>query len=120
ILFSDILVIPHALGQTVTFAAGEGPLLDPIGDRTKVKRLSREIDHGALAPVYETIRLVKGKLPPETALLGFCGAPWTVATYMTAGRGTADQGPARLFSYRDPEAFGALMDRLVAASASYL
>jgi uroporphyrinogen decarboxylase len=120
ILFSDILVVPQALGQTVTFAVGEGPLLDPISDRTDFKRLNSDIDHAILAPVYETIRRVKEALPPTVTLLGFCGAPWTVATYMIAGRGTPDQAPARLFAYRDAAAFDVLMDVLVEASASYL
>jgi uroporphyrinogen decarboxylase len=120
ILFSDILVVPHALGQQVTFAAGEGPLLDPIQSRTDFERLTSHIDHGVLAPVYETLRRVKAALPSATALLGFCGAPWTVATYMIAGRGTVDQAPARLFAYRDAAAFDVLMDVLVEASASYL
>jgi uroporphyrinogen decarboxylase len=120
ILFSDILVVPHALGQAVTFAAGEGPLLDPIEDRTDFERLSSSLDHQVLAPVYETIRRVKADLPPSVTLLGFCGAPWTVATYMVAGRGTPDQAPARLFAYRDAAAFDVLMDVLIEASASYL
>jgi uroporphyrinogen decarboxylase len=120
ILFSDILVIPHALGQSVTFAVGEGPLLEPVKDRTDFERLTSDIDHGVLAPVYETIRRVKADLPPAVALLGFCGAPWTVATYMIAGRGTPDQAPARMFAYRDAAAFDVLMDVLVEASASYL
>ena len=94
ILFSDILVVPHALGQKVRFAVGEGPLLDPIADRTGFERLLSEIDHAVLAPIYETIRIVKQQLPPAVALLGFCGAPWTVACYMIAGRGTPDQGEA--------------------------
>ncbi len=120
ILFSDILVVPHALGQAVTFAAGEGPLLEPIKDRTDFERLTSHIDHAVLAPVYDTVRRVKAALPPAVALLGFCGAPWTVATYMIAGRGTPDQAPARLFAYRDAAAFDVLMDVLVEASASYL
>ncbi|MPZ40046.1 MAG: uroporphyrinogen decarboxylase [Rhizobiales bacterium] len=120
ILFSDILVVPQALGQAVTFAVGEGPLLDPIKDRTDFERLTSHVDHTVLAPVYETIRRVKSTLPPTVALLGFCGAPWTVATYMVAGRGTPDQAPARLFAYRDAAAFDVLMDVLVEASASYL
>jgi uroporphyrinogen decarboxylase len=120
ILFSDILVVPHALGQRVTFAPGEGPLLDPIKDRIDFERLTSEVDHQILAPVYETIRRVKVALPPTVALLGFCGAPWTVATYMIAGHGTPDQAPARLFAYRDAAAFDVLMDVLVEASASYL
>jgi uroporphyrinogen decarboxylase len=120
ILFSDILVVPHALGQHVKFSVGEGPLLDPVADRTAFERLNSELDHEALAPVYETIRIVKGQLAPSVALLGFCGAPWTVASYMIAGRGTPDQAPARLFAYRDAAAFAVLIDVLVEASASYL
>jgi uroporphyrinogen decarboxylase len=120
ILFSDILVIPHALGQRVTFAAGEGPQLEPIKDRTDFERLTSNIDQKVLAPIYETIRRVKADLPPAVALLGFCGAPWTVATYMVAGKGTPDQAPARMFAYRDAAAFDVLIDVLVEASASYL
>jgi uroporphyrinogen decarboxylase len=120
ILFSDILVVPYALGQNVTFAAGEGPLLDPLDDRVAFERIAGEVDHGVLAPVYETIRLVKRELDPAVTLLGFCGAPWTVATYMIAGRGTPDQAPARLFGYRDRVGLDTLMDVLVDASASYL
>jgi len=120
ILFSDILVVPHALGQPVSFTAGEGPLLDPIKDRTDFERLTSEIDHMLLAPIYETVRRVKAALPPAVALLGFCGAPWTVATYMVAGRGTPDQAPARTFAYRDAAAFDVLMDVLVEASTDYL
>ena len=120
ILFSDILVVPHALGQEVRFAVGEGPLLDPIADRIGFERLLSEIDHDLLAPIYETIGLVKSQLPPAVSLLGFCGAPWTVACYMIAGRGTPDQAPARLFAYSDAPAFDVLMDVLVEASASYL
>lgn len=120
ILFSDILVVPHALGQPVKFAEGEGPLLDPIRDRIDFERLTSDIDHTVLAPVYETVQRVKEALPAATALLGFCGAPWTVATYMIAGRGTPDQAPARMFAYRDAAAFDVLMDVLVEASTSYL
>jgi uroporphyrinogen decarboxylase len=82
--------------------------------------LRAELDHEVLAPVYETIALVKEALPANVALLGFCGAPWTVASYMIAGRGTPDQEPARLLAYGDPEGFGGLIDKLVQASASYL
>jgi uroporphyrinogen decarboxylase len=120
ILFSDILVIPHALGQAVRFAVGEGPQLDPIADRQALMRLRLELDHGVLAPIYETIRRVKASLAPDVALLGFCGAPWTVASYMIAGHGTPDQQPARMFAYGDPEAFAGLIDKLVDASAAYL
>jgi uroporphyrinogen decarboxylase len=120
ILFSDILVVPHALGQRVTFEVGEGPQLDALREPSALGRLHTELDHGKLAPVYETIARVKGELPRHIALLGFCGAPWTVATYMIAGRGTADQLPARLFAYRHPDALARLIDVLVEASAAYL
>ncbi len=120
ILFSDILVVPHALGQTVTFAAGEGPLLAPAMGAQEIARLGKAIDLEALAPVFRTVELVRKNLAPEVALLGFCGAPWTVATYMVAGRGTPDQAPARLLAYRDREAFAALIDVLVEASSAYL
>ena len=120
ILFSDILVVPHALGQTVTFSAGEGPLLAPQMGAKEIAQLRREIDLAALAPVFETVARVRKALAPEVALLGFCGAPWTVATYMVAGRGTPDQAPARLLAYRDPQAFAALIDILVEASSAYL
>ena len=96
ILFSDILVVPHALGQSLRFAVGEGPQLDPIADRAALARLRPDIDHAVLAPIYETVARVKSRLPAGAALLGFCGAPWTVASYMVAGRGTPDQAPARL------------------------
>src|SRR6476469_5233983 len=86
ILFSDILVIPHALGQKVGFEAGEGPRLTPLQELGGLAVLRGEVDQNALAPVYETIGLVKDALPKDVALIGFCGAPWTVATYMIAGR----------------------------------
>ena len=120
ILFSDILVVPHALGQYVTFEAGEGPRLDALREPSAIRRLRPEIDQAKLAPVYETIAYVKPELPPSVALLGFCGAPWTVATYMIAGCGTPDQLPARLFAYQHPQAFTKLIDILIEASASYL
>ena len=120
ILFSDILVVPHALGQRVTFEQGEGPRLDALKDPSAIDRLCREIDQGKLEPVYETLGKVKQELPAAVTLLGFCGAPWTLATYMIAGCGTVDQFPARTFAYRFPEAFSKLIDILVDASASYL
>lgn len=120
ILFSDILVIPHALGQRVAFEAGEGPRLDALSDRASLRRLRTELDQERLAAVYETIRRVKQELPPAVAFLGFCGAPWTVATYMVAGQGTDDQGPARLFAYRDPDGFAELIELLVNVSTEYL
>jgi uroporphyrinogen decarboxylase len=120
IMFSDILVVPHALGQHVTFEAGEGPRLDALKEPSAIRRLRSEIDHTELSSVYETIARVKTELPPSVTLLGFCGAPWTVATYMIAGCGTVDQAPARLFAYRHPEAFAELIDLLIEASVSYL
>jgi uroporphyrinogen decarboxylase len=120
ILFSDILVVPHALGQRVSFEDGEGPKLDALSDPSALKNLRGEIDQTRLEPVYEAIGRVRQDLSPAIALLGFCGAPWTVATYMVAGGGTADQLPARLFAYGFPEAFAQLIDILVEASVSYL
>lgn len=120
ILFSDILVVPYALGQNVTFEAGEGPRLMPTIGGAGPSPLRGVIDLDKLGPVFETIGLVRGALPHNVALLGFCGAPWTVATYMVAGQGTPDQMPARLFAYRDPDAFAKLIDLLVEASISYL
>jgi uroporphyrinogen decarboxylase len=120
ILFSDILVVPYALGQNVAFTAADGPQLDRIDDSEKLHRLRRELDHERLTPVYETIGRVRSRLPASVTLLGFCGAPWTLATYMIAGGGTSDHIPAREFAYRAPELFAELLDILVDASASYL
>ena len=120
VLFSDILVIPHALGQRVSFEQAGGPRLEALKDESALGKLRPEIDQGVLEPVYETIERVAKELPESVALLGFCGAPWTVATYMIAGMGTSDQLPAREFAYRHPEAFAALIDSLVEGSAAYL
>ena len=120
ILFSDILVIPHALGQAVSFETGEGPRLDPIKSAEGLKRLDDTLKLERLSPVFETIERVKSALGPETALLGFCGAPWTVASYMIAGRGTPDQAPARMFAYQQREVFQKLIDLLIDASIEYL
>jgi len=120
ILFSDILVVPLALGRKVEFLAGEGPKLEPLGDAGALSGMRQTIDQNVLAPVYETVHRVKAALDDRTALIGFCGAPWTVATYMVAGEATPDQAPARLFAYRDPENFGRLIDSLVQASIEYL
>jgi uroporphyrinogen decarboxylase len=120
ILFSDILVIPHALGQRVSFEQADGPRLDALKEPGALGQLRREVDQAVLAPVYETIERVKIMLPVEVALLGFCGAPWTLATYMIAGMGTPDQLPARTFAYRHPDAFATLIDLLVDASVSHL
>jgi len=120
ILFSDILVIPDALGQSVAFESGEGPRLSPIENAADFAALREAPDWARLAPVFETVERVKADLPKDVALIGFCGAPWTVASYMIAGRGTPDQAPARLFAYREPDLFAALIDRLADASAEYL
>lgn len=120
ILFSDILVVPHALGQGLDFVEGEGPRLDPIVDGRALARLQPHEAAGRLAPVIETVERVRGALDGERALIGFCGAPWTVATYMVAGRGTPDQAPARLWAYRNPKEFQELVDILVDSSAAYL
>jgi uroporphyrinogen decarboxylase len=119
ILFSDILVVPHALGRQLTFSEGQGPLLDPIAPE-EIARLSQEKFHVNLRPVYEAVEKIRAELAPDKALLGFCGAPWTVATYMIAGHGTPDQAPARLFAYRHPEAFETLLNLLADVSAEYL
>lgn len=120
ILFSDILVIPHALGQTVSFVEGEGPRLDPLADARALNGVRAQADGSVLAPVYETVRRVKAELPGDIALIGFCGAPWTVATYMVAGRGTPDQAPARSLAAAESAAFAGLIDKIVDASADYL
>jgi uroporphyrinogen decarboxylase len=120
ILFSDILVIPHALGQSVRFEAGEGPRLDPLTSEQAIDALPKTVDQSILAPIYQTVKLVKPQLDAGTALIGFCGAPWTVATYMIAGQGTSDQAPARMFAYQQPQAFGRLVERLVENSVAYL
>lgn len=119
ILFSDILVVPHALGRDLRFEEGRGPLMTPIRSE-QVANLDGQAFHVNLEPVYETVRRLRRELPQETTLLGFCGAPWTVATYMIAGHGTPDQAPARLFAYREPEAMRALLDLLARKSAEYL
>ena len=120
ILFSDILVVPLALGRRVWFEEGEGPRLDPLADMRTVMALRAEIDEKVLAPVYETVRRVKAALSPQTTLIGFCGAPWTVATYMVAGRGTPDQAPAKELAALAPDAFQHLIDCLTDAAADYL
>jgi uroporphyrinogen decarboxylase len=119
ILFSDILVIPDAFDRNVHFVEGEGPKLDPIdADGIAELRMPDVVAH--LAPVLETVRRLRQDLPDQTALLGFCGAPWTIATYMIAGQGTPDQAPARLFAYQHPAAFERLLSIIAEASAAYL
>jgi len=119
IMFSDILVIPDALGQAVRFEQGEGPVLEAV-EENSIARLKPERAMEHLAPVLETLKGLKAALPAEKTLIGFCGSPWTVATYMIGGRGSTDQAAARLFAVRHPQAFAALMDILVATSIDYL
>ena len=120
IIFSDILVIPYALGRSVRFEAGEGPRLDPLDTPEKIATLAPQADFTKLEPVFEALRRVKRGLDTKTALIGFCGAPWTVATYMVAGQGTPDQAPARILAYQHPEAFEKIIDALVDNSIQYL
>lgn len=119
ILFSDILVVPDALGQRVRFAAGEGPLLEPLTPAA-IEALAPQRALERLAPVFETVGRVKSGLAAGKTLIGFCGAPWTVATYMIGGKGSPDQAAARLFALREPRAFARLMDILVETSIAYL
>ncbi|WP_319518402.1 uroporphyrinogen decarboxylase [uncultured Martelella sp.] len=119
ILFSDILVIPDALKCGVRFEKGEGPRLDPI-NADDIARLEARYAANTLDPVIEAVRRIRASLPEETSLLGFCGAPWTVATYMIAGKGTSDQAPARLFAYRHRKEFLQLLDLIADLSADYL
>ena len=118
ILFADILLVPHAMGVDVRFAEGEGPQLSPVVSRAGLDAL--KADPARLAPVYETIRRVKRELPQDVALIGFAGAPWTVATYMIAGHGTPDQAAAKLLAYRDPAFISALIGRLTEVTIEYL
>ena len=120
IIFSDILVIPYALGRSVRFEAGEGPRLDPLDTPDKVATLAAKADFTKLEPVFEALRRVRAELDAKIALIGFCGAPWTVATYMVAGQGTPDQAPARMMAYRHPDAFAKIIDVLVDNSIQYL
>lgn len=119
ILFSDILVVPHALGRDLAFSEGHGPLLKPILAE-EVSEIDPALFHVNLEPVYEAVRSIKRVLDSQTALLGFCGAPWTVATYMIAGKGTPDQAPARLFAHLFPAQFDAMLSLLADVSADYL
>jgi len=120
IVFSDILIVPYALGQTVEFLEGEGPRLDPVRNETELSLLDPAAASGRFAPVYETLERVSAELPAGVPVVGFCGAPWTVATYMVEGRGSKDQAEARLWAYRDPSSFQTLIDLLVETSIGYL
>lgn len=119
ILFSDILVIPDALGQAVRYETGDGPRLEPIMPEG-LGRLRADSVMERLAPVFEALERIKAALPPDKTLIGFCGSPWTVATYMIAGQGSSDQAAARAFALTQPAAFAALIEILVEASAAYL
>jgi len=118
ILFSDILVVPHAMGQDLRFGIGEGPQLTPALVDHALQALTAVPER--LLPIYETVRKVRGALSSETTLLGFAGSPWTVATYMVAGKGSKEQAETRRMAYRDPQAFGAIIDALVEETAAYL
>ena len=121
ILFADILLIPQALGADLWFVTGEGPRLSTVTRASDLAQLkpADQVD-AQLAPVYETLQILSRELPRETALIGFAGAPWTVATYMVAGRGTKDQGPAHLLKDQDRATFAALIDLITDATIHYL
>ena len=119
ILFCDILVVPDALGQRVWFEATGGPKLTPMREVSEFVKLKDTIDLDHLSPVFEAVQLLRGKLG-DTPLIGFCGAPWTIACYMVGGSGSSDHAAARGFAYRDPAGFGALIERVTQASISYL
>jgi len=118
ILFSDILVVPHALGQDLWFETGEGPRLAPPLTGADLASLTPQPDR--LAPVIETVRRVRAALSPETTFLGFAGSPWTVATYMVAGQGSRDHAAARRLAYGDPVRFGAIIAAIVETTVDYL
>ena len=121
ILFADILLVPHAMGMKLTFAEGEGPRMSWPKDQPDLGALKPvdEIDE-TLAPVYQTVKRLSRSLSDETTLIGFAGAPWTVATYMAAGRGTPDQGPARRWMFCNETGFGELIERITDATIHYL
>lgn len=118
ILFSDILIVPHAIGQQLSFVAGEGPRLAPPMAQARIRDLKPEMSR--FQPIYETVRRVKAALDPEVTLLGFAGSPWTVATYMIAGQGSRDQAEARELAYRDPGKMGAILDIISTVTLEYL
>jgi uroporphyrinogen decarboxylase len=121
ILFADILLLPQAMGADLWFETGEGPRLSTITTLAGVQALKPKEDiHDKLAPIYETVRILARELPRETTLIGFAGAPWTVATYMIAGRGSKDQGAAHALKAADRATFQALIDAITAATIEYL
>ena len=121
ILFADILLLPQALGADLWFVTGEGPRLSTITTQADFDAL-KGVDaiHETLNPIYETVRILSRELPSETTLIGFAGAPWTVATYMIAGRGTPDQGPAHALKSENRALFSALIDRITEGTIEYL
>ncbi|MBK0327298.1 uroporphyrinogen decarboxylase [Rhodobacteraceae bacterium F11138] len=121
ILFADILLVPQALGADLWFVTGEGPRLSTVTTQADFDALKPAADiHDRLNPIYETVRLLSHALPAETTLIGFAGAPWTVATYMIAGRGTPDQGPAHALRQENRALFEALLERITEATIDYL
>ena len=121
ILFADILLVPQALGADLWFVTGEGPRLSTITSTEELAQLKPVAEiHDTLSPIYQTVRNLASALPPETTLIGFAGAPWTVATYMIAGRGTPDQGPAHALKNENRAVFEGLMDRITGATIEYL
>src|SRR6267142_174488 len=120
ILFSDILLVPHALGQRLTFREGEGPVLEPIENRAGIGRLDSRQVVPRLEPVFKTIARVAASLGPQTALIGFAGAPWTVATYMVEGGSSRDFRRVKGWAYRDVEGFDALVGILVESTIEFL
>jgi uroporphyrinogen decarboxylase len=118
ILFSDILIVPYAMGQDLEFLVGEGPRLSPRLVDTALSNLSAVPQR--LSPIYDTVKLVKAQLPADKTMLGFAGSPWTVATYMVAGEGSRDQYDTRAMAYRDPAAFQAIIDAITAVTIEYL
>lgn len=121
ILFADILLLPQALGPKLWFAEGEGPRMETTTTMDQVSALKpKDAIHETLGPVYETVRILSRELPRETTLIGFAGAPWTVATYMIAGRGSKDQGAAHRLKDTDRATFQALIDKIADATVDYL
>ena len=121
ILFADILLLPQALGADLWFETGEGPRLSTVTSRADLDRLGSPDDiHERLAPIYETLRILKRELPRETTLIGFAGAPWTVASYMIAGRGTPGQEPAHALKAQDRATFAGLINLITDATVEYL
>lgn len=118
ILFSDILIVPHAMGQGLEFLAGEGPKLSPTLREVELSDFTPAYER--FDPIYETVRQTRALISDDVTMLGFAGSPWTVATYMIAGEGSKDQGPARLLAYRDPERMQAICDAIIEVSITYL